>query len=229
MKYTLTLLVALLLSSFGATAQSKQVTKKPASIMSSEAVHLGRTAPLRDLLAREVSSPEKLAKAKSVRPPRNFVGRGAPMTLNPDALPKGVDRVRQSSLPGGRSANGDINFNTNIEGLRAGGAPHDPSGDIGLDYYIQAVNVTRFQIFNKDGSAASAPIAANTLWAPLGRTSRGDPIVLYDQQAQRWIITEFPNGNELMIAVSSTTDPFGQWDAYVFGTPSFPDYPKWSI
>lgn len=229
MKYTLTLSLALLLHTLGVQAQKAETPRQPISIMSSEVIHLGTTEPLRDLVAKPPTPPEKKAATKAIRPPRNFIGRGAPVNLSPDALPKGVDPVRQSSVSGNRSRNGDITFLSNIEGLRAGSAPHDPSGDIGLDYYIQAVNVTRFQIFNKDGTEASNPISANTLWQPLGRSSRGDPIVLYDQEAQRWYITEFPAANELMIAVSVTSDPFGAWDAYVFGTPSFPDYPKWSI
>lgn len=229
MKNILLLIMALLLHTLGLQAQTPATVKQPVSVMSSEVVHLGRTQPLRELVAKPATTPEKKSASNAIRPPRNFVGRGAPVTLNPDALPQGTDPVRQLSVPQQRSQDGDITFLTNMEGLRAGSAPHDPSGDIGLDYYIQAVNVTRFQIFNKDGSEASGPISANTLWQPLGRSSRGDPIVLYDQEAQRWYITEFPAANELMIAVSVTSDPFGAWDAYVFGTPSFPDYPKWSI
>ncbi len=229
MRQLMLLMTLLLVPLMEVEAQRQNKAQQPANVMSSQVVHLGRTQPLRDLIAKPETAPEKKAATKAIRPPRNFIGRGAPVTLNPDALPQGEDRVRQSAMPQRRSQDGDISFLTNIEGLRAGGAPHDPSGDIGLDYYIQAVNVTRFQIFNKDGTAASNPIAANTLWQPLGRSSRGDPIVLYDQVAQRWYITEFPAANELMIAVSVTSDPFGAWDAYVFGTPSFPDYPKWSI
>lgn len=218
-----------MLLTIGLSAQ--KVTQQPVSAMSSELVYLGRTAPLSELAPKPATTSDKKAAIKENRPPRNFIGRGVPPTVNPAPEPQtmGYDPVRQSLMPEAKSVNGDITFLTNIEGMSSQTAPHDPSGDIGKDYYIEAVNATRFQIFNRDGTEASAPISANTLWQPLGRSSAGDPIVLYDQQAQRWIITEFPNGNELMIAVSTTTDPFGTWDAYVFGTPSFPDYPKWSI
>ncbi|MDV7391845.1 hypothetical protein RZS08_10845, partial [Arthrospira platensis SPKY1] len=49
------------------------------------------------------------------------------------------------------------------------------------------------------------------------------------QEFDRWVITEFPSGNYLLVAVSETSDPMGAWDAYAFSTPSFPDYPKYSI
>ena len=110
-----------------------------------------------------------------------------------------------------------------------GAAPPDPSGDIGREYYIQMVNATFFQVFDKEGNAISDPIAMNTIWASLGFSSAGDPIIIYDQEANRWIVTEFPPGNQLLVAVSDTNDPLGTWTAYNFGTPSFPDYPKYSI
>jgi hypothetical protein len=230
MKHLYPLLALLLVATSGLFAQQAGVPQQPVSAMESEVVFLGKTPPLRDLVPIPSTSPEKKAAVKLKRPPRNFIGRGMPTTTVEGAQPgaQGFDAVRQSSLPT-RSVDGDITFLTNIEGLRSGGAPHDPSGDIGKDFYIQAVNATRFQIFNKDGSEASAPISANTLWQSIGRTSAGDPIILYDQMAERWMITEFPNGNELLLAVSDSSDPFGSWNAYSFGTPSFPDYPKWSV
>ena len=226
-RYTLILLVFV----YGLTlaAQDGRTPQPPASLMTTEAVHLGKTPPLRELLPHPSTDPAKKAAVKATRPPRNFVGRGRPYATVPTAQPQqqGYDAVLQGTAP--KSLNGDISFLVNQDGLATGSSPHDPSGDVGLNYYIQAVNVTRFQIFNKDGSPASQPIAANTLWQQVGRSSAGDPIVLYDQIAQRWIITEFPPDNQLLMAVSETSDPFGSWDAYVFGTPSFPDYPKWSI
>lgn len=229
MRQFFTFIALLLLVSTGLRAQDGLEVHQPASIMSSKAVFLGKTKPLRDLAPKPSTDPSKKAAVKANRPPRNFVGRGAPYSVSPNAQPQlqGFDPVLQATAA--KSMDGDITFLTNIEGLSAQTAPHDPSGDIGLDYYIQAVNVTRFQILNRDGTPASAPMSANTLWQQVGRTSAGDPIVLYDQEAQRWIITEFPPGNELLMAISDTSDPFGSWNAYVFGTPSFPDYPKWSI
>ena len=64
--------------------------------------------------------------------------------------------------------------------------------------------------------------------------SDGDPIVLYDAAADRYIVTEFeddPNG--FHVAVSQTNDPINDgWHIYSadsFQTGEFPDYTKFSI
>lgn len=194
--------------------------------METHAVFLGKTAPLSELAPLSATRPEQKAKVRVKRPPRNFIGRGMDFLVSPDAQPKGADPVRQSAV---EKMEG-FPILVNRDGINAGFSPHDPSGDIGKDFYVQAVNITNFQIFNKvDGSPATGVIAANTLWASLGRSSAGDPIVLFDQDAERWIITEFPDQNELLFAISETTDPRGSYMVYSYATPVFPDYPKYSI
>src|SRR5262249_28884997 len=62
----------------------------------------------------------------------------------------------------------------------------------------------------------------------------GDPIVLYDKLADRWLLSQFgftapdsPPYHEC-VAVSKTPDPTGAYYAYDFVLPGheFPDYPK---
>ena len=68
----------------------------------------------------------------------------------------------------------------------------------------------------------------NTLWQ--GSTNDGDPIVMYDQFADRWVISQFQiSSYTLLIAVSTTPDPLGTYYEYSFTVPEFPDYPKYSI
>ena len=93
---------------------------------------------------------------------------------------------------------------------------------------MQAINATQLGVFDKQGELVQT-FSANTLWSEIGFSSAGDPIILYDQAAERWLITEFPSSNQLIIAVSQTSDPLGAYDAYNFATPSFPDYPKYGI
>ena len=58
----------------------------------------------------------------------------------------------------------------------------------------------------------------------------GDPIILYHHEAQRWFITQFASsGNKLLVYVSESPDPQGNYFLYQFSCPGFPDYPKWSI
>ncbi len=60
----------------------------------------------------------------------------------------------------------------------------------------------------------------------------GDPIVLWDEQAQRWFYSEFSlcNSNDMMlIAVSMTADPTGSWYSWSFDVDDTPDYMKYGI
>lgn len=202
-------------------------------VESSYAKLLGKTKKLRDLVPLAGTPKDRKQDNKKIRQkPANFIGRGKrTVAVNPDARPKGGDPVRQTGFDLTRSPD-SILLNEpllNMDGLTSGSAPNDPSGDIGLNYYIQAVNVTRFRIFDKEGVPVTNPISANTLWSSLGLSSAGDPIILFDQDAQRWIITEFPNGNRLLMAISETSDPTGSFYVYSFQTPSFPDYPKYAV
>jgi len=61
----------------------------------------------------------------------------------------------------------------------------------------------------------------------------GDPIVIYDEMADRFLITEFDNSpNGFNVAVSQGPDPVNDgWYVYTtgFGTGQFPDYTKFSV
>ena len=148
--------------------------------------------------------------------------RKRPEAVDPTALPVKYDPVRQTDQQKG----GQINFGINISGM-GGSFPPDPTGAVNEEFYVQAVN-TAYKVFNKDGTNASSPSGLNTLWP--GSTNSGDPIVMYDQSAQRFVITQFQTGsNEILLAVSETSDPRGSYYLYEFSFPSFPDYPKYSV
>ena len=107
--------------------------------------------------------------------------------------------------------------------------PSDPTGEIGRDYYFASWN-SSFRFFNIDGTTASPPSSLSTLF---GNDESGDPIALYDSEADRYIITSM-GGSGLNFAISQTNDPIlGGWHVYTassFGTDGqFPDYPKYSI
>lgn len=116
-----------------------------------------------------------------------------------------------------------------------GCAPPDTNGDIGPNHYIQMVN-TKFQIFSRAGTSLFGPFAINTLFAGFGgpcqNENAGDPIVVYDQLANRWLLSQFSDGTAPFfncIAISQTADPLGSYYRYAFSAPSFPDYPKYGI
>ena len=117
----------------------------------------------------------------------------------------------------------------NWEGQSDGSCPPDPTGAIGANYYVQAVNASPFKVFNKTTGATVGTVRQiGSLWNP-ATGNWGDPIVLYDKFADRWFVSQFGTGNKVYIAISTTNDPTGTYYTYTFTSPDFPDYLKFSI
>jgi hypothetical protein len=210
---------------FGQIEEHKYI--KDVNVTQTKAVYLGLTKPASEIEGVSGLKTEKRYKWKSKRQvPDNFKGRGKSKVIHPELEHQGPDRLRQTSIP---TVQRDPTVPlVNFEGLTRGSSPNDPSGDIGIDYYMQAINATLIAIYEKDGTLVTN-FAANSLWTSLGVSSRGDPIILYDGQTSQWIITEFAGPAELLIAVSETSSPLGSYHVYRFSTPNFPDYPKYGI
>jgi hypothetical protein len=114
--------------------------------------------------------------------------------------------------------------------------PPDPVGDVGLHHYVAMVNLV-FAAYSKEGALLLGPLALGTLWQGFEvedcTDPSGDPIVLYDEISNRWILTQFTTrGPEFFncVAVSETDDPTGAYFRYAFSTgANFPDYPKYGV
>lgn len=114
--------------------------------------------------------------------------------------------------------------------------PPDPNGAVGPNHYVQMVNST-FGVFNKSGVMLLGPYNTNVLWAGLGgpceTENAGDPIVLYDQLADRWLLSQFTAAGPTYyncIALSTGPDPTGTYYRWAFSTGTqFPDYPKLAV
>jgi hypothetical protein len=125
----------------------------------------------------------------------------------------------------------------NIEAQAFSGvSPPDPSGDVGGGFYVQSINGSggaTYVIYNtSDGSVAAGPFNMDGLGSGGSCASGfGDPIVVFDQIASRWLLTEFSSsGNNLCIYLSATSNPVTTtWMRYAFVPPSFPDYPKYGV
>lgn len=91
---------------------------------------------------------------------------------------------------------------TNEDNFRVFGGryvPPDTVGDVGPTQYVQSVN-TVVGVFSKTGQRLITPVTLDSLWADFGpecREGSGDPIVMYDHLADRWIISQmrFPIGS----------------------------------
>jgi Protein of unknown function (DUF1573)/Abnormal spindle-like microcephaly-assoc'd, ASPM-SPD-2-Hydin len=116
-----------------------------------------------------------------------------------------------------------------------GYVPSDSNLAVGPNDIVEVVNV-QFAIYNKSGATLAGPTNILNLFTPLGgqcTDTFGDPVVLYDRPADRWVISIIgsPNGSDASecVAVSETNDPTGSYFlyGYAFGA-NLNDYPKLS-
>src|SRR4029450_5163730 len=109
------------------------------------------------------------------------------------------DGALQSTLPALTIPNTQQNFeglsnedNFHIFGRRVN--PPDPNGEVGPNNYIEVVNLT-FAVYDKSGNRLLGPVDTGTLWdnfaVPDCTDPSGDPVVIYDQVMDRWILTQF--------------------------------------
>jgi hypothetical protein len=114
----------------------------------------------------------------------------------------------------------------------------DVNGSVGATQYVQYTN-WRFSVYSKaTGLKVAGPTAEATLWQSLGgpcaTSNDGDIIVLYDKQANRWVLSHHavPKGGPFYqcFAVSKTSDATGAYYLYAFQLNNdFPDYPKLGV
>ena len=187
---------------------------------------LGRTAPDADDPATE---PDRgpISAADS-----GFSGDGAVQSaLLPSAIP--------SPLQSFEGLSNQDNFN--IFGFRVN--PPDPNGEVGPNNYVEMVNLA-FAVYDKSGNKLLGPVDTGTLWSgfavPDCTAPSGDPVVIYDQITDRWILSQFTTSGLRdpskpfwnCVAVSTTGDPTGSYYRYAFETKNFgffPDYPKYGV
>ncbi len=158
--------------------------------------------------------------------------RGHPiLDLNPQ--PQGEDPAHQTAAP----LHGfDRALDLSVNGIgNTSVSPADPCLAVGPNHVIQMINGLSgayFRICNKSlGTIGAAQTYMdNFLAATLSYSGAGDPIVLYDALADRWLISEFTSNNtNLIVAISQTPDPTGAWYAYAYAAANFPDYPKYAV
>jgi Abnormal spindle-like microcephaly-assoc'd, ASPM-SPD-2-Hydin len=149
--------------------------------------------------------------------------QGAPLALTSASVPT---TIRDFAGVGA----GDYGFSVKS-------TPPDTNLAVGSTQVVQWVN-TSFAVFDKaTGALKYGPAAGNTLWTNLtgagaacGTYNDGDPIVKWDNAAQRWVMMQFvvSNGSNYLqcVAVSQTADATGGWNLYAFPYTNFPDYPK---
>lgn len=234
--------VGVLLASLLTPAHTAQAQPDPAPATGkasfSKPAAFDVTAPLRDV-AR--TSRRSLAPT----PPQLPEERGPRLSDRGHSPDGAVQAKKPPRTIGGTTANFEglsNQDNFNVLGGRVN--PPDPVGDVGPNHYVEMVNLV-FGVYSKTGRLLLGPLAVGDLWAgfPVDECTEnsGDPVVLYDQRADRWILTQFTTrGSDYpdepanlfynCIAVSTTGDPTGSYYRYAFSTGyNFPDYPKYGV
>lgn len=189
----------------------RTLPKAPSALGSSAQPRLPRSAPA----FRPAPGPSLLPL------PRSAPEQRGPRLTVPWQIGLTFDGLQQTSFP-------DVNP-----------WPPDSTGDVGRDYYIEAVNRS-IGIYDKAG-AQLASFAFHSIFTGTGTlcdtNPRDDPSVVYDSFTNRWMITFFAfvdlsHPFYQCFAVSKTGDPVGGgWWLYgmVADNAWLDDYPKFSV
>ncbi|MGB9233693.1 MAG: choice-of-anchor D domain-containing protein [Terriglobales bacterium] len=156
----------------------------------------------------------------------------SPLRSKATAGPSQEDPVAQKEAKRLVSATPGVSFS----GIPSPGfVPSDSNLAVGPSDIVEVVNV-QFAVYSKTGATLAGPTNILTLFAPLGgvcANTVGDPVVLYDRPANRWIISMIGSNSTdygECVAVSKTSDPTGAY--YLYGYAAFGsnlnDYPKLS-
>jgi PKD repeat protein len=189
----------------------------------------GLTPPLRDLPVISEEEFRAMEANAGMERNRDLERRSYPYAKT--ALPKGPDPVWQREMGSTHSSRGLI---LNFNGQTSPYYPPDANGAVGPLYYMQTINCV-YAIYDKvTGATVAGPTNMNQLFTGVtgSNCNDGDPILLYDEQADRWLAVEFSicsSNDRMLIAVSQTNDPTGSWHKYSFDVSDLPDYPKFGI
>ena len=186
------------------------------------ASHHDLSLPLSQMVGSGPVPPQPI-EAEPVRPTRPLPGSD---------LPVREDSALQTLTLPLVSTTAGLSF----EGVGANGyAPPDTNGSVGSTQYVQMTNV-EFAVYNKStGGILLGPALINSVWSGFsgacGSGNGGDPVVLWDKAAQRWVLSQIAsNDTSWCMAVSQTGDATGSYYRYEFDYGSnLPDYPKMGV
>jgi len=224
--------LSIVLSGLAQQAQTVQNGIEPVMTLRHD-VHHDVSPRLDEMIAHHVSPPAGPKEAEPLRriplpPGMNTAGGADPVHQRTAAL-----------APAGLAPTVNLGFDglgNGFSGFTVNAAPPDTNGAAGSTQYVQWVN-SSFAVFSKtNGALIAGPTAGNALWSGFGggceTNNDGDPIVLYDQLANRWVFSQFSVSTTpdlQCVAVSTTSDATGTYNRYSFQYSTFDDYPKMGI
>ncbi len=229
-----------------ATSQtSKGITAADSKVVTATAVRSGRSPALDVLLdiRAENANAGLLAEIKDgtvndhqLPTPLKF----AP--VNPQDVAPGNDTISERSGVAAIRAPAALisvpGYSNDDNATLIGGriTPPDTNGDVGKTHFVQYINLGWVVLNKSNGSVAAGPFPGNTFWQGFGGAcetqNAGDPVVLYDHLAGRWLFSQFtgtsvPDGHQC-VAISDGESPLGPYTLYDFvvSPNGFNDYPK---
>src|SRR5437868_13789696 len=188
------------------------------------AAHFDVSPPIRDL-------------ARTISPKFTVHPTHAPMSKrqpNGTLQATAVDGALQTSTGPLVSATIGLNLlgvGNGFNGYVVPDAPTDVNLAVGDTQVVQWVNVS-YAVFDKtSGAVIAGPIEGNQFWAGFGGAceflNQGDPVILFDKLAHRWVATQETFGPYVTcIAISTTPDALGTYYRFAFAQPGFPDHAK---
>lgn len=188
----------------------------------------GLSQPLRD--APVLTDEDWARMQEDANKPRNEELRERSYPFAATALPKGNDPVWQQANGVMQPPRAPI---VSFSGQASSYYPSDANGAVGPNHFMQTINCV-YAIYSKTGTLVAGPSNLNTLFSGVtGATyNDGDPVVLYDEMADRWVVCEFSisgSNDYMLMAVSQTNDPTGSWYRYSFDVADMPDYEKMAV
>ena len=121
---------------------------------------------------------------------------------------------------------------TSFEGIGLDASPPDPSMAVGPNHVVTMENGV-WAVYDKNGTIApSFPKPLNQpLSGPNHANNAGDPVVMYDREADRWFISQFQlsSANVFLIGISVTPDPTGAYYVYEYELGAGNDYPHYGV
>ncbi|MGA7732479.1 MAG: hypothetical protein WCD37_14565 [Chloroflexia bacterium] len=229
-----TLFVSIMAALSVSAAQKAPVARSGATV--SSAVAFDVSPALRDLPQQAPSTFTEAVTEIEVRPERELVPVVKDQGYTGDAALQATASNDSPMIPGPLANFEGLSNQDNFNLLGGRVNPPDPVGDVGPNHYVEMINLV-FAVYSKTGTLLVGPMTLGSMWAGFAVTdcanNAGDPIVVYDQLVDRWILSQFTSvGPEYWncIAISQTGDPTGAYYRYAFSTgPNFPDYPKYGV
>jgi hypothetical protein len=125
----------------------------------------------------------------------------------------------------------------NFEGIGLEASPPDPSMAVGPNHVVTMENGL-WSVYSKMGVQAPGfpKNLNNPLSGPNHGDNAGDPIVMYDREADRWFISQFQlsgfpslSDDVFLIGISTTPDPTGTYNVYEYELAAGNDYPHYGV